>query len=160
MNEENADIFDKIMSLPGLRILNPFYRKYKEILLYPFFGGLTFLVSIGSYAWCNVGLGINELIANLISWILAVTFAYVTNKIWVFSTRGLGTRLFMLEIAKFFGGRLFTLAVEEAILFVFITRMQFNSVLIKVIAQVIVIVLNYLISKLVVFKGSDPGKKV
>ncbi|MCC8028820.1 MAG: GtrA family protein [Lachnospiraceae bacterium] len=148
----NEDIFDRIMKWPGLRKLEPFYRKYKEVLLYLFFGGLTFLVSIGSYAGFNIGMGINELIANVISWIFAVAFAYITNKIWVFSTRGLEFGAFLAEIFKFFGGRVFTLVVEEVILYVFITRMQFNSMLVKVIAQVVVIVLNYLISKLFVFK--------
>ncbi|MCD8058797.1 MAG: GtrA family protein [Bacteroides fragilis] len=146
------DIFDKIMKLPGLRILEPFYKKNKEVLLYLFFGGLTFLVSIGSYAYFNVTIGWNELIANIVSWIFAVAFAYVTNKIWVFSTRNLKVGDLLLEILKFFGGRVFTLVVEELILFVFITRLHFNSILIKVIAQIVVILLNYVISKLFVFK--------
>ena len=63
-----------------------------------------------------------------------------------------GTGAFIGQMAKFYGGRVFTLIVEEAILFVFITKMGFNSVLIKVIAQVVVVVLNYLISKLLVFR--------
>lgn len=148
----NEDIFDKIMKLPGLQKPEPLYRKYKEVLLYLFFGGLTFLVSIGSYAGFNVGMGINELIANVISWFFAVAFAYITNKIWVFSTRGLEFATLVREIFKFFGGRVFTLVVEEIILYVFITRLQFNSMLIKVMAQIVVILLNYIISKLFVFK--------
>ena len=78
------DIFDKIMSLPILNHWMEPYKKYKEILLYLSFGGLTSVVSIVSYAYCDVIMGMNPLIANVISWILAVTFAYITNKIWVF----------------------------------------------------------------------------
>lgn len=146
------DIFDKIMHLPGLRILEPFYKKNKEILLYLFFGGLTFLVSIFSYAFFNVTLHINELLANVDSWILAVLFAFFTNRLWVFDTRTEGRRDFLCQMGAFFGGRLITLAVEEAILFVFITWLAFPSMLVKIAAQVIVILLNYIISKRVVFK--------
>ena len=85
MKEKEKDIFDKIMALPGLNIFEGFYQKYKEMLLYLFFGGMTAVISIGSYSYCDVGLGFDPLIANIISWILAVTFAYVTNKVWVFS---------------------------------------------------------------------------
>ena len=60
MQETKPDIFDKIMHLPGLRVFEPLYKKYKEVLLYLFFGVLTTVVSIGSYAFFNVALGINE----------------------------------------------------------------------------------------------------
>lgn len=59
------DIFDKIMHLPGLRKTERFYKKNKEVLLYLFFGGLAFLVSIGTYVLFNVSWGMNELIANI-----------------------------------------------------------------------------------------------
>ncbi len=116
------------------------------------FGGLTFLVSVLTYALCNVGFGLHELIANLFSWIFAVTFAYATNKIWVFQSRHLSLGATFLEVIKFFGGRVFTLAVEELLLFIFITRLNYNSLLMKVVAQIIVIILNYVISKLFVFR--------
>ena len=58
------DIFDQLMSLPILRIFEPFYKAHKEVLLYLLFGGLAFVVSIGTYAFFNVAVGINELIAN------------------------------------------------------------------------------------------------
>lgn len=155
MNEKK-DIFDKIMSLPGLRILEPFYKKNKEILLYLFFGGLSFLVSISSYAYFNLVLSMNELIANIFSWILAVIFAFVTNKIWVFCSKNDSFLDFMKEMLSFFAGRLATLGVEEAILLIFITWLSFNSMAVKVVAQVVVILLNYVISKLFVFK--EKGK--
>ena len=149
---EKKDIFDKIMELPILRIFNPFYKKNKEVLLYLFFGGLTFCVSIASYAYFNLALNFNELIANVFSWILAVTFAYITNKIWVFRAPVFTESEFIKQILSFFGGRLVTLGVEEAILFIFITCFNLNSMIVKVVAQIIVIVLNYVISKLWVFK--------
>lgn len=141
------------MGLPGLNLFEDFYKKHKEVLLYLFFGGLTTIVSIASYSYCDVVLGMNPLIANVISWILAVLFAYVTNKIWVFDAQNNMFGDLAREIASFFLGRLFTLLVEEAILFMGITMLGLNSIAVKVVAQFIIIVLNYIISKLLVFRA-------
>lgn len=146
------NIFDKTMELPILRILNPFYKKNKEILLYLFFGSLTFLVSILSYAVFDVRMGWNILTANIVSWILAVVFAYVTNRIWVFESSVNGRSDLIKEMMSFVGGRISTLVIEELILFIFITEIGMNSILVKIVAQVVVIALNYVFSKLVVFK--------
>lgn len=146
------DIFDKIMEWSVLRLFQPFYKKNKEMLLYLFFGGLSFIVSISTYAVFNVGLGLNELIANILSWIITVMFAFLTNRIWVFQSPTNGITEFFKQMLAFYSGRVITLIIEEAILLIFITWLGFNSMLIKVIAQVIVIVLNYVISKLLIFK--------
>lgn len=146
------DIFDKTMELPILRILNSFYKKNKELLLYLFFGGLTFLVSISSYAVFNIRIGWNALTANIASWILAVAFAYVTNRIWVFTSSADSKRGIAREVVSFVSGRIVTLVIEELILFVFVTALEMNSILIKIVAQVVVIALNYVISKMIVFK--------
>ena len=145
------DIFDRLMRLPVLRIFEPFYKKHKEVLLYLLFGGLTTVVSIASFA-LFIALGLNELIANVISWILAVLFAYVTNRTWVFSSEAETKGAVIKEMASFFGGRLATFLVEEAILAVFITWLGFPAVWVKVAAQIVVIVLNYVVSKFFVFK--------
>ena len=145
------DIFDRLMALPVLRLFEPFYRKHREVLLYLLFGGLTTLVSIVSFA-LFLALGINELIANVLSWVLSVLFAYVTNRTWVFEAKA-DTRAGVLrEMTAFFGGRLATLFIEEGLLAVFITWLGLPALPVKIAAQVIVIVLNYVISKLWVFK--------
>lgn len=154
-NIQKKDIFDKIMALPGLNIFENIYYEYKEVLLYLFFGGLTTVISIASYSYCDVALHMNPLVANIISWILAVLFAYVTNKIWVFNAERHGVKEVFLEIINFFGGRLFTLVVEEVILLIFINKLHFNSILVKVAAQFVVVVLNYIISKLIVFREKE-----
>lgn len=155
MNNKEKDIFDKLMELPVLRIFNPFYKKYKEMLLYLFFGGLSFIVSIATYALFNVGMNINELIANVLSWIITVMFAFLTNRVWVFQSPTNGVAEFVKQMFVFYSGRVITLVVEEVILLVFITWLGFNSMLVKVVAQVIVILLNYVISKLVVFRKKE-----
>ena len=112
---------------------------------------MTFIVSIATYAIFNVSMGINELIANVMSWVLAVLFAFATNRVWVFQAPTHTITEFLRQMLSFFGGRVVTLVIEEIILLVFITWLGFNSMVVKVIAQVIVIVLYYVISKFFVF---------
>lgn len=150
-----ADLVDRIMDLPVLKKIRAFYADYKEFLLYLFFGGLTFIVSVSSYVFCNLKLGINVLTANIVSWILAVAFAYVTNRIWVFQSASCSKAGVFREIISFAGSRIATLILEETVLFVFITVMNFNSIAVKITAQIIVILSNYLLSKLFVFTRID-----
>ena len=145
------DIFDKIMSLPGLRRFYNLYAKYKEILLYILFGGVATVVSIGSFVICETVLGMDVLIANVISWVLAVATAYGTNRTWVFRSTTKG-KAFWQEMAAFFSGRVLTLLMEETILLIFVTWLHFPGILIKVAAQIAVLVGNYFISKLIIFK--------
>ena len=79
-HSSREDVFDRLMRLPVLNLLEPFYKAHKEPLLYLFFGGLTFVVSIASYALFVRILKMDALVANVFSWILAVAFAYVTNR--------------------------------------------------------------------------------
>lgn len=146
-----GDVFDRIMRLPLLNRLEPFYRAHREVLLYLLFGGLTFVISVASYALFVRVLRMDALIANVISWVLAVSFAYVTNRTWVFGSGAVGRESVLKEMGKFFSGRIATLLVEEAILLVFIKWLHFDGMAVKVVAQVIVILLNYVISKLWVF---------
>ena len=150
--EKKKDVFDKIMSLPGFNLCEPFYKKHKEVILYIFFGGVTFFLNIILFAFLNIYVGMNELVANVICWIACVLFQFFTNRLLVFNARTDTVKGFVGQMAAFFGGRLFTLVVEEAILLVFITWLGLNSIIIKLIAQVLVIVLNYVISKKLIFK--------
>lgn len=152
MEERKKDIFDKLVHLWAFRWFEPFYTKHKEVLMYLFFGGCTFLISVLSYGLINVTFGVNELVANVISWVIAVLFAFFTNRIWVFEGKTAEAKEFMVQMINFFGGRVVTLVIEEIILYVFITRLGLNSIVIKIIAQIIVIALNYIISKLWVFR--------
>ena len=147
--EKQENIFDRIMMLPLLSKFAPFYKKHKSVLLYLLFGGLTTVVSIGTYAlFLPV---VSPLIANIFSWVAAVTFAYVTNRTWVFASKEKGLAIIQ-EAFAFYGGRVFTLGLEEVVLYVFITLLFFPPLTVKVFAQVIVLILNYVISKLFVFK--------
>ena len=151
LTERKPDIFDRIMTLPVLRIFEPFYRRFKQVLLYLFFGGLTTVVSIGSF-WYFCECGIHELIANVLSWILAVLFAYITNSIWVFTSSPASWKERLKQCAGFFGGRVATLGMEEVILLVGISLLKFPALPVKILAQVLVLIGNYIISKFFVFR--------
>ncbi len=150
------DIFDRLMHWPPLRSFEPLYKKHKEVLLYLLFGGLTTVVSIASFA-LFLAIGVGELTANALSWVLAVLFAYGTNRTWVFTAKA-DTRVGVLrEITAFFGGRAATLLVEEAVIYVFITRLRFPALAVKIAAQILIVVLNYVVSKFFVFKDKKGG---
>ena len=126
--------------------------RYKEVLLYLIFGGLTTVVSFVTLWIPYELLGIHELVSNVISWVCAVTFAYLTNAKWVFDAQPKNARERLRQIVSFFSGRLATLGVEELILLVFSTWLGWNVLLVKLFAQIVVIILNYVISKLWVFR--------
>ena len=150
MNADKPDIFDRFMRLPVLRRFYTPYKKYKAILLYMLFGGLTTVVNLVFFdLFCSFGM--SEPVANIPAWVLAVLFSYVTNRIWVFLSKVRGPALWG-EILSFFGARGLTLLIEEALLVVFVTWLQFNGMVIKLLAMVVVIILNYVFSKLFVFK--------
>ena len=134
------------------------FQKYRQLILYCAFGFGTFLVNIVSYALCFRMLNMHVLVANIISWVFAATFAFFTNRKWVFDGDKDGNKSLLQQMASFFGGRLFTLGVEELILSIFVTRLKFDGVVVKVVAQVVVIVLNYFISKFWVFKKRPDPK--
>ena len=132
--------------------IKAFCLKHREVLLYLIFGGLTTLVSMLSFWLAYNVLGIHELIANVVSWICAVTFAYLTNARWVFESQAVTGQERLREAVSFYTGRLATLGVEELLILVFATWLGFNGLLVKLVAQVVVVILNYVISKLFVFK--------
>ncbi len=152
--ERKPDIFDRIMHLPGFRIFESFYKEYKEILMYLFFGGIAFFLNIALFVLFNDVLNITELIANVLCWVICVLFQFFTNRTWVFDGHVDSGSGFVKQMGSFFGGRIFTLVVEESILAIFITWLGFNSMMVKLVAQVVVIVLNYMVSKLFVFKNN------
>ena len=148
---ERKDIFDRIMDWRVFKPLQPFYQRHKEVLLYLLFGGLTTLISMLSFA-LGRGVGMNEHVANVISWILAVTFAFMTNRIWVFPAQTQHWCEWAKQAVSFYGGRVATLLVEEAIVLIFITWLHLPDMAVKAVAQVVLIVLNYFISKFAVFR--------
>lgn len=131
-----------------------FLTKNKEIISYLFFGVLTTIVSLVSYyiltnTFLNPNNGIELQIANIISWILAVTFAYITNRKYVFNSRNTKKTK---EIISFYLSRISSLLVDMSIMYILVTILHQPDNIVKLINQVIIILLNYILSKLIVFK--------
>ena len=129
------------------------YKKYKEIINYLIIGVLTTLISLISYFLLTISLfdpnkAFELSIANILSWIISVTFAYFTNRIFVFESKD---KKIVKESVKFYFSRVGTLLIELLIMFVFVNLLEFNDKIIKIIAQVTIIILNYIFSKLFVF---------
>ena len=154
---KNKDSFDRafywmLQRHPRMKVLRPYYVRYKEMLLYAFFGIGTFLIALLSYMFFTEQMHVNVLIANAISWVFATLFAFITNRTWVFSNHAKGVKAFFIQMGSFFFGRLITLAIEEQMLNVLVLKMGLPNMPIKFLSQIIVIILNYLISKLLVFR--------
>ncbi|MFA9381581.1 MAG: GtrA family protein [Acetanaerobacterium sp.] len=128
------------------------YKKYKETILYLFFGGLTTLINIAAYWLLSGPAGIDYLAANAVAWILSVLFAFVTNKLFVFASRDLAAKLVLKELTLFVGARLFSGALDMGTMYLFIDILHCNDMLIKIVSNVIVVVVNYVLSKLIIFR--------
>ena len=127
-------------------------KKQSELISYAIFGVATTVVSMVVYGVCNSVFEMHYLISNIISWVIAVAFAYITNKMFVFKTRGMGFAQLKREITLFVSARLASLGIEELGLFILIGLIGWGEILAKLVMQVVVIVLNYIFSKLVIFK--------
>lgn len=121
----------------------------KELVSYVIFGILTTVVNIVVYYLFGDILGVNYVISNIIAWFLSVLFAYVTNRIWVFESKNDNI---LREVVLFFGGRAFSGVVDTLLMVLFIEVLLVGDFISKIIIQIIVVILNYVISKLIVFK--------
>ena len=127
------------------------FEKYKALILYGIFGVTTTIINVVSYALL-LFVGINVQIAVVFSWLLAVIVAYFTNRVWVFNS-GAVTKLELLrEFISFMLARLATLVVEMVIIWFGVQLLNQDPIVWKIIDNIVVIILNYIISKLIVFK--------
>lgn len=132
--------------------LKSLLNKYREPVLYVFFGGLTTVVSFVSY-WILVDVFyIHYMASTVISWIMSVTFAYITNRKWVFESRAHGVKAILWEVISFFACRLASGLMEMGIMFIGVDLLAVNDKLVKLIANIFVILANYVLSKAIVFR--------
>ena len=127
-------------------------RKYWDILTYLFFGGLTTVVNYLVYLPCYNLLGISASVSNMIAWVVAVAFAYLTNKPFVFRSHDWSLATVDPELAKFVGCRVFSGLLETLIIFVTVDVVAWNGNAMKLFTSVFVVILNYFGSKLLVFR--------
>ena len=128
------------------------YKKYKEIIMYLIFGILTTVVNIVVYFIASNVLNINYLISNATAWFLSVLFAYVTNKLYVFES---SSKEFIKEIVAFFSSRLATGILDMFLMWLFVTVASLNDVVVKIFVNILVIIMNYIFSKVFVFRKDD-----
>lgn len=163
-------------------------KKFKEIVLYLIFGVLTTLVNLAVFHLCNKVMDV--LVSNIIAWIAAVIFAFITNKLFVFESKSWSPKVVGKEIPTFAAARLLTLGIEEAGLIIMIKWLSLEAplgnfavkcfdlvgkigihfpekivnvfdgkMMVKIILAVIVVVLNYVFSKLIIFKKKDSAEE-
>ncbi len=137
------------------------YRKYEEVWNYLIFGFLAFVVNMAAY-WISAKAlhadsttPIKVQIATAIAWVVAVIFAYWTNHSFVFKTKLHSMKDFYREFGAFVGARIITYIMEIAIMFILPTLFGMNDLIAKLVSNVIVIISNYIFSKLWIFKKKD-----
>lgn len=133
--------------------LRELWEKYKSLINYGIFGVATTVINIVVYAIAYNSLGISNVTSNVIAWIFAVLFAFVTNKLVVFESKSMEGKVLLFETLTFFGCRLATGVMDVAIMYVAVDILKADSTLMKCLSNVIVIVVNYVASKLIIFKN-------
>lgn len=127
-------------------------KKYKSFIAYAVFGVFTTIVNIVTYNVCYYNFEISNTLSNIIAWVLAVTFAYLTNKVWVFDSKSWKWEVLRREVPAFISCRLATGVMDLIIMFVCVDLLGWHAMLMKLLSNVLVIILNYVFSKLVIFK--------
>ena len=153
-NKNMVKLVDGFIEKNDSKGLISLYNKHHEIISYLIFGVLTTIVSLITYyaftfTILNPDIPLELQTANVISWIVSVTFAYFTNRKYVFESKNKNK---VKEAISFYVSRLFTLFLDMGIMFVAVTLLKGNDVIFKVISTVLVIIANYVLSKLMVFK--------
>ena len=128
--------------------INELYKKNKELINYVIVGVLTTIVSIGSYYLFRFVIK-NYIVLSIVTWVLSVAFAYFANRAFVFESK---EKNIIREISKFVGSRLFTLGLEIVLMILFVSIMKVNDMVAKIVLQFVILITNYLLSKLFVFK--------
>lgn len=128
------------------------FKKYKEVILYLIFGGLTTLVNIGVYYLCDTILHWGTIASTIIAWFLSVIFAFITNKIFVFESKEISAKKLFFETVSFFACRGFSGLLDLAIMWTTVDLLHWNGLLMKIISNIFVIIINYVFSKWIIFR--------
>ena len=130
-----------------------YMEKYRHYILYIIFVVLTTLVNVVTYYLAHIFLPVMP--STVMAWILAVLFAYITNRRFVFGSQAKTKQEIIKEIISFFSARILTGILDVALMFIFVDCLKMNDMVIKVISNIIVIVLNYVSSKVFVFRKKN-----
>lgn len=133
------------------RKMRAFVEKHYDVLSYLFFGGLTTVVNYMVYFPCYNWLGTSATVATVLSWVVAVAFAFITNKPFVFKSYDWSYKVVGPELTKFVGCRIGSGLLETGIIFVTVDLLMWNGNVMKIVTSVLTVVLNYIASKWLIF---------
>ena len=161
MNSEIEKVTLKDINMKNInrKTIKGLYLNYKEIVNYLFFGVLATIVNFVSYFIFARVLKIDEVIGSGLSWFVSVLFAYATNKIFVFDSKTETKKELLKECASFFLARIVSGITCDVGTFALMVKVfHINDIVSKIVTQVMVVIVNYLFSKFVVFRKTSVGK--
>ncbi len=135
--------------------MKDFLKRHADVLTYLFFGGLTTVVNYLVYLPCYNLFHLSGAASNGIAWAVAVVFAFLTNKPFVFKSHDWSRNVVLPELAKFVGCRLGSGLMETAIIFITVDLLTWSGNWMKLITSILVVILNYFGSKLLVFRKKE-----
>lgn len=133
-------------------------KKNQAVILYLMFGALTTAVNIGTFTIIEFTTDWNYQIGTAIAWVLSVLVAFFTNKVWVFSSHYTTWYAFWRELGSFFFFRLLSYFMEVVIMWVGVSLLHQNEILTKLVDNIVVVIVNYVFSKLIIFKQTQIKK--
>jgi putative flippase GtrA len=142
---QNNNLLKNFSDVFNLKIMN----EKKEIILYIIFGVFTTLVNLISYLFLAKICGIDNFVSNIMAWFFSIVFAYVTNRIFVFESKN---EKILHELALFIFGRGLSGVLDSLLFYAFVILWMFDDVISKIVINIIVIIFNYVFSKVIVFK--------
>ena len=135
--------------------------KYREQIMYLVFGGLTTLVNMAAFWFFDEQLGLSEKLSvavpTALAQVIAVTFAYITNKLFVFKSHQPNAKALLREIGSFFGCRAISFFLDVGIMWLTVDKLGWHKMLMKFVSNVIIVIVNYVASKLLIFNKDGKG---
>lgn len=128
------------------------YKKYREGITYLIAGGMATVLNIGVFALLTYGFKIDYEISNIIAIIVAILFQYISNKFFVFKSKGNTNQENVKEFVSFISCRLVTMVMDQGMMKIGVDILKINELFMKILVNIIVIIVNYIFSKLIVFK--------
>lgn len=161
MVEKLEEFFLGILEKIKLKFLADIYRKHREGMRYLIFGGLATMVNILTYIifakliFINLNDNLRVNLSNILAIVASILFAYITNKLWVFETKTDSKKDLLKEFISFIGCRIVTAVLDMGLMQVTVNIFNWNEILMKILVNIIVILLNFIFSKLIIFKKKE-----
>lgn len=134
-----------------IKIIKQLIIKYKELILYTIFGCITTFINIITFSIMYKRCKMPLLFSNSLAWTIAFTFSFISNKLWVFESKGWKSMKALKEVLGFFLTRLTTLLLDTLTMWILVDMMKINSLISKISSNLIMILLNYIASKFLIF---------